>query len=238
MLKGYSSDYKTLVLLRVVKKLMSQTQSYGIYRLEKILRDKREAELMPVKPLKKILDPKKRAEEIRKEVKNKLSSNPQRSLDSDSLFASRKISNDVVIAETERSIQRKSPPGVMPVAPRRRIIDTQNELPAHLQYLKPVRAESRANLDLKSLNPLIQDPNVKVIECEGENEFVVVSGSMGRKPTATKLTAEEINEVINIFSKASKIPISEGLFKVTVGNLQFTAMISESISSRFIIKKI
>jgi CO dehydrogenase/acetyl-CoA synthase epsilon subunit len=93
-------------------------------------------------------------------------------------------------------------------------------------------------IDLGKLNPFLQDPNVKTIETTGEDDDVMVSGAMGRKPTGIKLSKEEIDEVIDKFSKKAKIPKAEGLFKVTVDNLIFTAMISDTISSRFIIKKI
>jgi len=114
-----------------------------------------------------------------------------------------------------------------------------DSLPAHLQYLKPTGPPTKKlDIDLGKLNPFLQDANVREIETEGEDEVVTVKGTMGKKPTSIKLSKEEIDEILDKFSKEAKIPKTEGLFKVTLGNLVLTAMVSEAISSRFIIKKI
>ena len=62
-------------------------------------------------------------------------------------------------------------------------------------------------------------------------------GRMGRKKTGTVLSKEEIDEVIKTFSEAAKIPISEGIFKVVFGKLILSAILSDVIGSKFIIKK-
>lgn len=229
MLKEYSQDYKTLILLRVVRKLIMNTESYGIYRLEKILKDKVEEEL-----IRKGIIRDKRSLKPYKTNKQKV----QQIYDSQ-LLASKKIDEDFVISELDRVVKKtNSGSGPLLVPPRKKLIEIENALPPHLEYLKPTKSEYKVDLDLKKLNSLIQDQKVKVIECEGENEKIVVTGSMGRKPTPIFLSSEEINEIINIFSNISKIPVSAGLFKVTVGHLEFSAMISQTISSRFIIRKI
>ena len=92
-------------------------------------------------------------------------------------------------------------------------------------------------IDLGKLHPLIRDPLVKVIECNGPDEKIIVIGAMGRKNTKIILTKEEINNTINKFSEAAKIPVHEGVFKVVFGTLIFSAMISEVVSSKFLIRK-
>lgn len=229
MLKEYSQDYKTLILLRVVRKLIMNTESYGIYRLEKILKDKVEEELI-----------RKGIIRDKRSLKN-FKTNKQRvqQIYDTQLLASKKIDEDFVISELDRVVKKtNSGSGPLLVPQRKKLIEIENPLPPHLEYLKPIKSEYKVDLDLKKLNSLIQDQKVKVIECEGENEKIVVIGSMGRKPTPISLSSEEINEIINIFSNISKIPVSDGLFKVTVGHLEFSAMISQTISSRFIIRKI
>lgn len=109
------------------------------------------------------------------------------------------------------------------------------KLPPHLQYLKPVPREIK--IDLEKLNPLIKDPAVKIIECNGPDEHIVVRGTMGTKPTNIVLNKEEIESVIKKFSEISKIPAHEGIYKVVVGRLILSAIISEIIGSKFIIKK-
>ena len=54
---------------------------------------------------------------------------------------------------------------------------------------------------------------------------------------ASILSKEEINEIIIKFSQASKIPTHEGVFRVAVGKFIFSAIISDVISSKFIIQK-
>lgn len=109
------------------------------------------------------------------------------------------------------------------------------ELPSHLEYLKPIPTPG-VEIDLFRLNPLIKDPSVRVIEVN-QDERVIVSGTMGTMPTDMILNREDIDRVINKFSEASKIPITEGIYKIVVGNLVLSAIVSETVSSKFIIKK-
>ena len=117
----------------------------------------------------------------------------------------------------------------------RKLTIPQPKLPPHLQYLKPVPKDIK--IDLEKLNVLIKDPAVKIIECNGPDEHIIVRGSMGIKPTNTVLNKEEINTIIKKFSEISKIPIHEGIYRVVVGRLILSAIISEVIGSKFMIKK-
>lgn len=140
--------------------------------------------------------------------------------------------------------QREDPNGLFaefaPKAPISRslppvLIIPETKLPPTVQNIKPTPMQ--AEIDLRKLNALVQDPLVKVIECNGPNEKIVVMGAMGRKHTPTILSKEEVDDVINKFSEASKIPLSEGIYKVVFGKLVLSAIISEVIGSKFIIKK-
>jgi len=120
--------------------------------------------------------------------------------------------------------------------PKRKIlIIPEPKLPPHLQYLKPVPRDIK--IDLEKLNPLIKDPAVRVIECNGPDEHIFVRGSMGAKPTNIILSKEEIIKVIKEFSETSKIPINEGVYRVVAGRLILSAIISEVVGSKFMIKK-
>ena len=92
-------------------------------------------------------------------------------------------------------------------------------------------------LNLAKLNPLIKDPLVKVIECNGSGEKIGVNGVMGRKTTGIILSREEIEDVITLFSEATRIPVFEGFFKVVFGRLILTAVVSKVTDSKFIITK-
>jgi hypothetical protein len=109
------------------------------------------------------------------------------------------------------------------------------KLPAEFEYLKPI--PTTKEIDLDKLNPLVNDPQVREIECEAPNKPIVVYGGMGRMPTEILLSNDEIEDTIERFSAASKIPIDIGVYKVVVGNLIFSAVVSDVVPSRFLITK-
>lgn len=109
------------------------------------------------------------------------------------------------------------------------------KLPPHLQYLKPTPTTG-VEIDLLKLNPLIKDPAVRTIEVNTD-EKVMVTGTMGTKSTNIILSKEDINRIIKKFSENTKIPIHEGVFRVVVGRLILSAIISDVVGSKFIIKK-
>jgi hypothetical protein len=109
-------------------------------------------------------------------------------------------------------------------------------LPERFNYLKPTATNK--NLDLGKLNPLLNDPLIKTIECQGEGTNILVRGSIGNKRTAIVLTEDEIKSIINKFSYESKIPVQEGFFKVVVGKYIIIAVYSEIVGSKFMIQKI
>jgi hypothetical protein len=111
----------------------------------------------------------------------------------------------------------------------------ESRLPPTVQNLRPVPMQVEINL--KKLSPLIKDPLVRVIECNGPGENIFVTGTMGRKRTGIILNKEEIDEVMKIFSENTKIPIEEGMNKIVFGKLVLSAIVSEVIGSKFIIKK-
>ena len=60
------------------------------------------------------------------------------------------------------------------------------KLPITVQYVSPIPLSGEINL--KKVNPLIQDRQVGIIECNGPDENIYVTGTMGRKKTAIILT--------------------------------------------------
>ncbi|KHO55252.1 MAG: hypothetical protein QT10_C0004G0039 [archaeon GW2011_AR19] len=113
----------------------------------------------------------------------------------------------------------------------------ETRLPPQFAHLRPY-AVTETQLDLGELNPLLADNNVKVIESNGPDKALIVRGGMGTKPTNIILTEQEISEIIQTFSKKSKIPAGEGAVKIVFGQYELSAIISEEHGSRFIIKKI
>ena len=108
-------------------------------------------------------------------------------------------------------------------------------LPPRLQYLQPIPKDE--DIDLGKINILLRDPAVKTIECRGPEEKLIVTGSMGIKPTSIILSLNEINETLERFSTKAKIPLQEGIFKIVFGRLILNAIISEVVAPKFLIKK-
>ncbi|PJE81044.1 hypothetical protein COU58_04550 [Candidatus Pacearchaeota archaeon CG10_big_fil_rev_8_21_14_0_10_32_42] len=106
--------------------------------------------------------------------------------------------------------------------------------PPQFWYLKPI--PTKTQIDIGKLNPLLKDPLVREIECQGINQPIFVKGTMGEKKTSIFLDQEEIEEVINKFSNATRIPIKTGTTNIVFGNLILSAIISEN--PIFSIKKI
>ncbi len=109
------------------------------------------------------------------------------------------------------------------------------KLPSHLQYLKPKISD--IEIDLGKLNPYLKDPMVRAIECQGPDKKVIV---MVPSPRYTNiiLSNEEIQNIVEVFEKQSKIPATGGIYKVVVGNLIFSAIVSNVIGTKFSIKKV
>lgn len=150
----------------------------------------------------------------------------------------------VTITIKEVDSENKNLTSIKPLNPRKiitKVINPQNEiipeptLPPHLAYLKPIPS-NKNNIDLFELNPFLLDPAVKVITAN-PNEKVIVSGLMGTRLTALFLTKEDIDKIITQVSRISKIPLREGIYHVVIGNINFSAIISSVIGSKFVIKK-
>ena len=117
----------------------------------------------------------------------------------------------------------------------RALVIPRPKLPEHLRYLQPT--STKVQIDLGKLNPLIKDKSVKAIECRGPNEKIIAH-TTSPKPTSIFLTKEEIEKIIQTFSEKSKIPTTTGHYKVVFGDLNLSAVISDTLGSKFIIKKI
>ncbi|MEM3116585.1 MAG: hypothetical protein QXD63_01470 [Candidatus Pacearchaeota archaeon] len=223
MLKKTSSNFGKLFILEFTKEMIRATKKYEEERIRK--------------EVKKI---------IHKEKSNK---NIVKKIDV-SLAVHEKMKRDVEkikqLKEVEEWYQSKLIPAEEDWSPsffdipkienrKRYMRIPEIKLPETLTHLRPVPTSQY--IDLGKLNPLINDPIVKKIECDGPNEKIIVEGLMGRKYTKITLTKEEINEIIEKFSEASKIPIIEGIFRVVFGKIIFTAIISNLTDPKFIITK-
>jgi len=109
-------------------------------------------------------------------------------------------------------------------------------LPRNLQYLMPI--PTRTEIDLGELNPLVKNSLVDSIECHGPNENLTVRGRKGTKVVDLNLTEEQIEEIIQTFSSAAKIPYEEGILDMAYGTLELSAIVSQEVGSKFILTRI
>jgi hypothetical protein len=112
------------------------------------------------------------------------------------------------------------------------------DLPATIRDLRPMPTFTQ--LDLGKLNPVLKDPTLSVIICEGAGKNIIVKrAGEGNRPTPITLNEQEIQEVVQRFSQETKIPFSEGAFRTIVGSNLITANISpDNKVQNFIITKI
>jgi len=148
----------------------------------------------------------------------------------------RRVEEPQRIVLKKPNVQEKITPRITRPITRQALSIPEPRLPSHLEYLKPV-SSNLPDIDLGKLNPLIKDRAVKIIEVNPD-EKVTVMGLMGTKSTDITLNKEDIDRVINAFSEISKIPTEEGIYRVAVGSLILSAIISEVVGSKFIVKKI
>ena len=213
----FSEGKKRFILLEFTKELIrnSGEGEIEILKLENILKkqsEEKEIEITENEWTKIVEKTKEPKEELRRSSKSGLSE------------FSKRFQRAIPFATSEK---RSNLPVLRIPRPK---------LPPRFQYLKPI--PTNVEIDLGKLNPLAKDPLVKNIECNGPNQNIIVEGTMGRKKTQIILNRREIDEMIYKFSKTAKIPIYEGVFRVVVGKFIFSAIISEVIGSKFIIRKI
>jgi len=206
-LEEKSEEFKEFFLLAFTRELIKNYLQEDVIKLKIEEEAEKEAKKEIVK---------EKAKEIIKEFKQPLKLSPVKQLK----------------AITEPGFKRSIPTSTL--RPKRKLIIPKPGLPTRLRYIQPI--PTGAQLNLEKLNPLIQDPSVQEIECNGPDEKIIVKTPVERT-TNISLSKEEIDEVINIFSETTRIPISEGVFRVAVGRLILSAIISEVVGTKFIIKK-
>jgi hypothetical protein len=212
MKETFSDDFKKIFLLAFTKELIRHSKNKDISNLQRIIEleeSKRKEKISSSFHVEQVPLPTKLKESI---------PIPERKISARSPFPFQQLK------QFTKQISRRS------------LVIPEPKLPSHLEYLRPVPAPS-VEIDLFKINPLIKDPAVRIIEGNPDDK-VIVTGSMGTKPTSIVLNKEDIDRIINKFSEASKIPVTEGIYRVVIGNLVLSAVISSIVGSRFVIKKI
>lgn len=228
--KQFSANFKKFFLLQLTKELIKHSITKELIKLEKVIRKEEKEKKKEIK---------KQLEKINSEDLN--SAEWKSSISDKKLPVLTKHKKHHKQLQTSKPITTKFKP--LPTSQRQIPLKPfpsplkipEIRFPKRLQYLTPI--PTNREIDLAKLNPLIQDPKVKIIECHGPDQNLIVKGEMGTKKARIILNKEEIKKVIQRFSSATKIPIQEGVYKVVIGKLILSAIISDVIGSKFIIKK-
>ena len=88
------------------------------------------------------------------------------------------------------------------------------------------------------IGALIRDPSIQSIECTGPEKNILVKRYGKINATKIMLSREDISDIIESFSKKTRIPVVGGILKAAVDNMVISAVTSDFIGSRFIINKI
>lgn len=169
---------------------------------------------------------------LKKRLREKIKENVEKKENEERL---KKIVEKKAITEELKEISEKRIPESIRTQIKTRI--PQPSVPSTIRNILPSVEEQQ--LDLGKLNPLIKDPTVISVECDGPDKNIIIRRIRGEKRiTNIVLNEQEIKEIISIFSGAAKIPSHEGIFKAAVGKLIISAVISDVIGGRFLITKL
>lgn len=97
---------------------------------------------------------------------------------------------------------------------------------------------SQPIIPLEKLMSLIKNPSITDIECLGAGKNILVTRRGLKETTPITLTSSEIDEILEEISNKTRIPLIQGLFKAAIGNILFSAVVSEFVGTRFNIRKI
>lgn len=131
--------------------------------------------------------------------------------------------------QTMRRPALNQPPRQMPP---QRAMATQKQK----QEYQPSIA-SQKELLLPRILPILNDPTAFSIECSGPEKPLLINRHGSIQASQITLNAEEIKSVLQEISNRTRIPLITGTFKAAFDNFICTAVISDFISSRFIIQK-
>ena len=97
--------------------------------------------------------------------------------------------------------------------------------------------KNSVNQDYGKITQLLNDPSVQQIECTGAQKQILVLRLGQKQITKIALSSGEISELIENISNKAHIPLLNGVFRAAVDHLLISAVVSEMIGTRFVIKK-
>lgn len=112
---------------------------------------------------------------------------------------------------------------------------TQRAMPRTI--FQAVQDETQVQTGLDKINSILLDPAVLSVECPGADKPISLNRSGASQVLNLTLTSEDILKITQFFSEKTRIPLVEGVFKASLGNLIMTAVVSQFVGTRFIIQK-
>jgi hypothetical protein len=92
--------------------------------------------------------------------------------------------------------------------------------------------------DYGAIVPLLADPSVSSIDCKGAGQPVMVIRAGQKQMTRIVLSKEDIDGVLKKVAEEAHIPLLEGVFRASVSEFSINAVISETLGSKFLIRKV
>ena len=232
MLRTPEKDFRTHFLLAFTKELIRNTGTYKKTAIDmnvkKFIHEKKEIQKAQEQSIKKIEEVRKKsAQEAVKEKTGRDSQRVNQMRKMQKGFRGFNPADPFQSFFKQQVVQKRKSPSMLQII--------ESRLPPTVQHIKPFPMQ--VELNLKKVSPLVKDPLVRIIECNGAGENIHVIGTMGRKRTGIILSEEEISEIMKIFSESTKIPIEDGMNKIVFGRLILLAIVSEIVGSKFIIRK-
>ena len=118
-----------------------------------------------------------------------------------------------------------------PVAPKPPVRNENVEIEA------PKSEEVELKRDYGKIMLLLNDVSVSTIDCPGPDKQIFVVRAGQREITKISLSAVDIRELLEKLADGAHVPLMEGVFRVSVDGLSVSAVVSEMLGSKFVVKK-
>lgn len=132
--------------------------------------------------------------------------------------------------EPRANIQRRQIMAVPAIVPRR-------TAPAMTTPIAATDGVIDKDNEYEKISPLLNDTSVSTIECSGEGKELMIIRAGQKQRTRIVLSGKEIKEILDKVADEAHIPLLEGVFRANIKGFSISAVISEMVGSRFVIKK-
>lgn len=139
----------------------------------------------------------------------------------------------VKVMQVARPVTRAPPKQVF----EPKAVVPQIQVPPVVRPIVPRETNVGLSRDYGKITLLLNDPSVSTIECQGAGKALTIIQAGRKQMTKIILSAEDIKNILGEISDAVRIPLLEGVFRAAVDNFSINAVISDTIGSRFVIKK-